>query len=72
MKTISIRDTGVRKGKKENFYPGILLGLLSHMEEWDISSNAESLRADGMKTILKYGIACYKKKCRVVLDTIAF
>ena len=30
LKTISIRDTSVRKGKKENFYHGILLGLLSH------------------------------------------
>ena len=113
-KTISIRDTGVRKNKKENFYQGILLGLLSHREDWDISSNAESgngfsdilveiedrnigivievkypdssdldagcrqalkqieeteytarLEEDGMETIIQYGIACYKKKCRV-------
>ena len=34
LKTISIRDTNVRKGKKENFYHGILLGLLSHREDW--------------------------------------
>lgn len=34
-KTISIRDTSVRKEKKENFYHGILLGLLSHYEDWD-------------------------------------
>lgn len=34
-KTISIRDTSVRKEKKENFYHGILLGLLSHHEDWD-------------------------------------
>ncbi len=40
-KTISIRDTSVRKEKKENFYHGILLGLLSHREDWDIDSNAE-------------------------------
>lgn len=113
-KTISIRDTGVRKAKKENFYHGILLGLLSHKEDWDIDSNAESgegfcdilveneeekiglvievkypdsgnleagcrealeqiekkgyetrLRLDGMTTIIKYGIACWKKSCRV-------
>lgn len=115
-KTISIRDTGAGKSKKENFYHGILLGLLSHREDWDIDSNAESgdgysdilveiweqeksvgivievkyvqegdldagcekalaqiekmgyetrLRQDGMKNILKYGIACYKKRCRV-------
>lgn len=115
-KTISIRDTSVRKNKKENFYHGILLGLLSHRENWDIDSNAESgegfsdilveieeqkigivievkysddgdlekscwealaqieekdyaarLRQDGMNTILKYGIACRKKSCRVLL-----
>lgn len=114
MKTISIRDTCVQKERKENFYHGILLGLLSHMEDWSISSNAESgdgysdilveleeerigivaeikyaekdaleegcrkalqqieekkyaqaLKMDGMKKILKYGIACYKKHCRV-------
>lgn len=114
-KTISIRDTSVRKNKKENFYHGILLGLLSHREDWDISSNTESgngfsdilveiedrsigivievkypdnsdldagccqaleqiegteyaarLEEDGMETIIKYGIACYKKKCKVL------
>ncbi len=41
-RTISIRDTSVRIEKKENFYHGILLGLLSHREDWDIDSNAES------------------------------
>ena len=25
-----------------------------------------SLEQDGMETIYKYGIACYKKKCRVL------
>ena len=28
-RTISIRDTAVRRDKKENYYHGILLGLLS-------------------------------------------
>ncbi len=114
-KTISIRDTGVRKERKENFYHGILLGLLSHREDWIISSNAESgdgfcdilieiedksigivielkypangnleagcqdalaqieeknyaegLLQNGMSTIIKYGIACYKKTCKVL------
>ena len=113
-KTISIRDTGVRKSQKENFYHGILLGLLRHREDWILSSNAESgegfsdilvedeeagigivievkypengdlekgcaqalarieslgyetrLRDDGIDQIIKYGIACYKKRCRV-------
>lgn len=114
LKTISIRDTNIQKEKKENFYHGILLGLLSHMEDWGISSNAESgegysdilveiedartgiiievkyaenskleegcrkalkqiednryaetLLEDGMQSIIKYGIACYKKRCKV-------
>lgn len=113
-RTISIRDTSVRKEKKENFYHGILLGLLSHRENWRIDSNAEAgegfsdiliaidddavgivievkypdngdlekgcmealdqiekkdygdrLLQDGMMTILRYGVACYKKRCMV-------
>ena len=40
--TISIRDTNVRKPMKENFYHGILLGLLAHMDGWLVKSNAES------------------------------
>lgn len=41
-KTISLRDTAVQKEKKENFYHGILLGLLSHRTDWSLRSNAES------------------------------
>ena len=40
--TISIRDTAVAKEKKENFYHGILLGLLGYKSNWIIKSNAES------------------------------
>ena len=114
-KTISIRDTGVRKDMKENFYHGILLGLFGNIGGWKVRSNAESgdgycdisvevedrdiglvielkyaenaafddackevleqirsrnyeevLLDDGMKTIYRYGIACYKKRCKVV------
>ena len=114
-KTISIRDTNVRKDIKENFYHGILLGLLASMKDWYVKSNAESgegysditveiydknigivielkyaenaafddacrealrqieeknyaetLIDDGLNTIYKFGIACYKKRCRVV------
>ncbi len=116
-KSISIRDTAVRADRKENFYHGMLLGLLQYESEWDITSNAESgegysdilirtenrtgivmeikyaddgdleqscekalnqieekkydavLKKEGMKEILKYGIAFYKKNCRVVLDS---
>ena len=40
--TISIRDTAIAKEKKENFYHGILLGLLGYKSSWLIKSNAES------------------------------
>lgn len=114
-KTISIRDTNVRKEMKENFYHGILLGLFAGIKGWKVRSNAESgegysdisieaedreigiiieikyaesaafdkscsealkqisdrkyeeaLIDDGMTTIRRYGIACYKKRCRVI------
>ena len=116
-RTISIRDTGARKGRKENFYHGILLGLLCHREDWIVESNGESgngysdilvedwetntgmvievkypdggnleagcrealaqiermdygekLRRNGMETILKYGVACDRKRCRIELE----
>lgn len=41
-KTISIRDTFVQKQMKENFYHGILLGILGIKERWAVSSNRES------------------------------
>ena len=115
-KTISIRDTAVKKEMKENFYHGVLLGILGVKNRWGISSNREmgegyadilvepdtgdigiiievkyahdgdldgackealkqieytkyedSLEDDGIENILKYGIACYKKRCRVML-----
>ena len=115
--TISIRDTSVAKEKKENFYHGILLGLLGYKSTWLIKSNAESgigysdilvevptnrtgivielkyaedgdmdaaceeamrqieekgyiakLKQDGMRNFIRYGIACFKKDCRVVVD----
>ena len=37
--SISIRDTYVKKEMKENFYHGILLGLLGFKESWGIFSN---------------------------------
>ena len=114
--TISIRDTATAKAKKENFYHGILLGLLGYKASWLIKSNAESgtgysdilvevpdnrtgivielkyaedgdmdaacsraleqieekeyvdkLRQDGMRNFIKYGMACFKKDCKVVI-----
>jgi len=49
-KMISIMDTKARDEQKENFYHGILLGLLRSEEEWSILSNAES--GDGFCDIL--------------------
>ena len=112
--TISIRDTAAPNEKKENFYHGILLGILGFQDDWIVKSNAESgigysdilietrrnrvgivveikyaedgnleaacqkalqqiedkkyearLKEDGMRNIIKYGIACYKKECKV-------
>ena len=40
--SISIRDTYVRKEMKENFYHGMLLGLMRAEESWVVKSNAES------------------------------
>ena len=48
MKTISIRDTFTTK--KENFYHGVLLGLLSYDPDWYITSNTES--GDGYSDIM--------------------
>ena len=115
-KTISIRDTFVRKQLKENFYHGILVGILGLKDYWGITSNretgdgysdivvetensqkgiilevkyahdgnldtasqkaveqiektnyAQELQDEGIDTILKYGIAFYKKRCKVEL-----
>ncbi len=116
-KTISIRDTAVKKEFKENFYHGLILGILFFKNDWGVSSNREAgdgyydiqieiedeeigivievkyaeggdldtfcqealdqinrnnytaeLKEDDMHRILKYGFACYKKQCKVVLE----
>lgn len=115
-KTISIWDTFVKKQMKENFYHGILLGILGFQQNWSVSSNKESgdgysdilietedqeigiiieikyaetgnleavseealkqiedrryeeqMLEEGVEHILKYGIAFYKKKCKVMV-----
>lgn len=40
--SISVRDTAVRINRKENFYHGLVLGLLRSEENWLIRSNAET------------------------------
>lgn len=41
-KTISVRDSAARKEQKENFYHGLLLGLLGFKDSWYVISNRES------------------------------
>ena len=40
--SISVRDTAVRRNMKENFYHGMLLGLLQNQGSWLVKSNAET------------------------------
>ena len=40
--SISVRDTAVRRNMKENFYHGMLLGLLQNQDNWLVKSNAET------------------------------
>ena len=49
-KMISILDTKAKDDQKENFYHGLLLGLLRSDPTWSILSNAES--GDGFSDIL--------------------
>lgn len=49
-RTVSIRDTFVKKRLKENFYHGILLGILGFEDTWSVSSNEES--GEGYSDIL--------------------
>lgn len=114
--SISVRDTAVRTSMKENFYHGMVLGLLRSQGNWLIQSNAETgegysdisvstpartgivielkyandgdleaacakalkqieekkyavgLQRQGMKTIIRYGIAFWEKECMVVME----
>ena len=117
---ISVLDTKARDEQKENFYHGLLLGLLRSEPTWLIMSNAESgegfsdilvetddpdaglvievkysptlegledactramaqikarryderLRNDGRNDILAFGIAFWKKRCKVVCERL--
>lgn len=49
-KTISIRDSAVRRSLSENFYHGIMLGILRVKEGWSVTSNPEA--GDGYADII--------------------
>lgn len=52
-KSISIQDTKVRKDQKENFYHGLLIGLLNNRgTEWTVVSNREA--GNGFADIIVY------------------
>ena len=59
-KCISIRDTYSRKDLKENFYHGLLIGLMSCNDEWVVKSEQES--GEGYPDILikavEKGVGC--------------
>lgn len=48
--TISILDTKARDEDKENFYHGMLLGLLRNYRNWSVKSNVES--GDGFADVI--------------------
>lgn len=41
-KSISVRDSAVRKGRKESFYHGLIVGMLGSEDEWIVRSNPET------------------------------
>lgn len=63
METISIRDTSVRKSMKENFYHGVLLGILKFRRDWIVKSNQES--GEGYNDIM---IMYNSKKIGIVIE----
>ena len=58
--SISVRDSAGRRGRKESFYHGILVGMLSSRDTWVIRSNIET--GDGYSDILaeipETGVGC--------------
>ena len=58
--TISIRDVNIAKPMKENFYHGLLLGLLKAESRWRVKSDQQSGAgyADILLKICKENIGC--------------
>lgn len=73
--SISVRDTAVRQNLKENFYHGLVLGLLRSQGEWLIQSNEEfsicTPEQTGIVIELKYAAdGNLEKSCREALKQI--
>ncbi len=60
--SISIRDTAVRKEMKENFYHGLLLGLLRSRADWLTRSNTEM--GEGYSDI----VVCTPERTGIVIE----
>lgn len=60
--SISVRDTAVRKSLKENFYHGMVLGLLQSRGDWLTRSNAEL--GEGYSDI----VICTPDKVGIVIE----
>lgn len=43
-------------------------GCKEALEQIEKKNDEEKLRQDGLETILKYGIACNRKKCKVMIN----
>ena len=79
-KTISVRDTFVKRETKENFYHGILLGILGCKEGWYVSSDKEAgngysdiqIEIEDEKKIKEYKISQLKFKPRYKKEKIDF
>ena len=57
-------DPGLFEGLKISTNKELCEKALHQIEDRDY---AAKLKDDGMRNIIKYGIACYKKNCKVVL-----
>jgi len=60
--SISVRDTAVRRRMKENFYHGMILGLLQSRSDWLIRSNAEL--GEGYSDI----VICTPDKAGIIIE----
>ena len=46
----------------------LLIACKEALEQIELTRYAETFENEGITNILKYGIACYKKRCRVLVQ----